>query len=391
MKNLTSTLLIIFACPALLTIIYDLIFYLPSSIFGQYYDLNGIFIFFILTQMIMLLFVIFFTFKNVDDYCIESKVPESGFKLQLCSLIIICFLMLYLFYSVFGDFNFIQLVTQNARFYAKSKVGTAWVFFVIQFFIYLLIYDIYKRRPTRIRLFITILAILVTGLSGGRSTVILWVFMIVWLCVVIHNIKIAKRYILTLCVLFVVIFSGNAVLRSGNSENAKDYFSSTAFILDFDSSYVLQDSINYVYKNNDYYGVAFKDLLYAFLPRKIYPDKPTSTAETRLVYSDFLSDGRTTNITFGLYGNLVINLGVFGLLLAPIITVLFTIKYFSIVSKARDNKRGILQFFWIYLFLMYTIVLRGGIINMRIILMFIVLSMSVFCYEIFSKKIRLNK
>ncbi|MCX9525728.1 hypothetical protein, partial [Vibrio cholerae] len=367
------------------------IFYVPSALFFGYSDLGAPFIVFIVVQSLLLFLFSLFVYEkaakvfNGRGKGVSNLDAEPGFLLQLFSLFSVLFLLLYLFYSVFGNFDFTQLITHNARFYAKSKIGTAWVYFVIQFFIYILIYDVYKRKPTKLRLFLTVLAIMLTGLPGGRSTLILWLVSLIWICITVHAFRVNRFYMIVSALFFLLVFSGNAVLRSGSIGNVGGYFTSDAFRHDFNSSYILQDSIDYVHDNDDYYGVALQDFLYAFLPRKIYPEKPVSTAETRLVYSDFLSDDRTTNITFGMYGNLVINLGYMGLFISPIIVAFFTFKYFSVFSSLVRGENTVMNFYWFYFFLMYMICLRGGVINVRLVLMFIVLTFSVFTYEFFKR------
>ena len=384
--------LIFFFCPLTLTGIYDLIFYFPNTWAGKYSDLGTIFPFYLSLQVVLFLFLsLYLIHKYSKNSSLDAySPPQKGMSILIYFLIIgICiFLYLFLFMSVFGEINFSYLITRNAYFYAKSKVGTAWVFFLYQFFVMLMLYDFYRNGISKLKGLVFLFCVLLIATTGGRSTIILWLCLIVYIHVVVHGNKIGLMYRYLGFTLVVFIFSANAILRSGSSENFSDYFSGGGFILDFDNAFVLQDSIDYVDRNSDHYGVALNDLVYTFVPRSLYPEKPVSTAETRLVYKDMLSDGRTTNITFGIYGNLVINLGYLGLAVAPFLVIWLSVFYYRIIQRLPLKKPS--TFIILYFFITYLYVLRGGFINIRIVMALTVLFMAVSCYEIL-RRIKFKK
>ncbi|MEZ8144282.1 hypothetical protein A1OK_22110 [Enterovibrio norvegicus FF-454] len=383
-----KTLLVFLMSPFFLAALYDTIFYLPSSTLDIYPDLNGIYTFFLISQVLIYfcLAVCFTCLYNKNQLRFKSHtIVFSNMNRGINAffylvLIATCAcLFLYLFYSVFGDFNFSQLLTHNAEFYAKSKVGTAWVFFVYQFLIFLMLYDIYKSGFRGYKVCILLLAILLIALTGGRSTIISYLVFIGFIYFFVYDKKVRISLVLIFVVLFIAIVSGNSLLRHGQNTSFIDYVNSDAFKLDFNSSFVLQDSIDYVHSNNDHYFVALEDAYYAFIPRRVMPSKPVSTSETRLVYSDMLSDGRTTNITFGVYGNMIINFGYGGLFLGLLCLFLANYKYIKVCSRLAYRKAT--DFIFLFIFMMFVLILRGGFFNMRIVLSLIVVTAAVIVYE----------
>jgi oligosaccharide repeat unit polymerase len=375
--------------PLMLTAIYDLIFYLPSSLSGIYPDLYGFFSVYIALQSLFFILLSFLLARtilryksNVENECL---IVKKGFSPLFCFILLstCVILFLYLFYNVFGDFNFVNIIINNSRFYAKSKIGTAWVFFLYQFILFLMIYDLYKSSFKRYKVVIIVLALLLLGMTGGRSTLISFFVFIFFIYSVVYRKKIRKHYVAIALFVFSLIFFGNAVLRGGEGNTLSKYINSDAFLLDFNNSFILQDSLDYIEENNDFYLIAVQDIIYAFLPRSFFPDKPVSTAETRLVYKDYISDGRTTNITFGIYGNMVINFGIIGMFISPMLVVGSNILYLNMCN--RVYKRRPSDFLFLYFFVMYILVLRGGFFNSRIFLAFIVVFFAVVVYEFFSR------
>lgn len=378
----------LFMSPLFLVPLYDLIFYIPSSIWGPYKDLSDFFPLYLLIQSTLCIFLLYLlSIKNFTLKVNVSNYEDSGIgKFGYCCIFLVCvFLFLYLFHSVFSDFNFIKIFTNSARFYAKSKIGTAWVFFLYQFFLFLMLYDMYKSGVKKYRVVIFFLCVLIIALTGGRSSIISYMIFLVYIAIVVHGVIVPKKIVLTLVMFIFLIFSGNALLRSTveNSSEASvfSYLESDAFLLDFDNSFVLQDAIDYNYENGVSYLIFLEDLVYSFIPRAVYPNKPVSTAETRLVYSELLSDGRTTNYTFGIYGNAYLNFGYIGFLLATIVTIVVGFKYHNVFN--RVHLRRTKDFFYIYFFMMFILVLRGGYFNIRIFMSFIVIFLSVCTYKAF--------
>ncbi|MPY15222.1 oligosaccharide repeat unit polymerase, partial [Salinivibrio sp. VGrn1] len=365
--------------------LYDLVFYLPSSMLDIYPDLNGFYTYFFIIQiLIYILFTVIFTFlysQNVTRKKKKGGEIQEGLGLTCYFFIMLfcIFLFLFLFQSVFNSYNFTFLLTQNAKFYAQSKVGTAWVFYLYQSMIFLMLYDIYKSGSNKYKLCILFLVIVLLALSGGRAAIISYFLFLSFIYFISHEKPLRFIHAAFFTVIFLTIMVGNALIRQGHDTSFLEYVNSDAFKLDFNSSFVLQDSIDYIDNKNDHYLVALKDFYYAFVPRSLMPDKPVSTAETRLVYKDMLSDGRTTNITFGIYGNMILNFGYSGLFLGFLL--LFFANYRYVKVCLNIPRRRAIDFIFLFLFMMFVLVLRGGFLNIRIVLPLMVLIFVVVTYE----------
>lgn len=384
-----KTLLVFLMSPFFLAALYDTVFYLPSSTLSIYPDLNGIYTIFLSFQIFLyLIFAAYFVYTYNQNllYKTNSKLSLTNenrngicFFYYIIIVSICVLLFLYLFYSVFGNFDFSQLITQNAKFYAQSKVGTAWVFFVYQFLIYLMLYDVYRSGFKNYKFYMIFFSIFLIALTGGRSTIISYLVLMSFIYFVVYEKAVRISLVISFACLFFAILSGNALLRHGQDTSFVDYINSDAFKLDFNSSFVLQDSIDYVHNNDDHYLISLEDAYYSFIPRKLMPSKPVSTAETRLVYKDMLSDGRTTNITFGVYGNMVINFGYAGLFIGFLCFFIANYQYIRVCS--RLSYRRAYDFVFLFFFMMFILVLRGGFFNMRVVLSLIVVSFAVLFYE----------
>ncbi|WP_417884106.1 O-antigen polymerase [Vibrio rumoiensis] len=379
--------------PFFLAALYDTIFYLPSSTLAIYPDLNGIYTIFLVSQVFLyLIFSVCFVYVYNQNISYKRNLPlplnnnvKKGMGIFLYIIIVtVCiFLFLYLFYSVFAGFDFSQLITNNSKFYAESKVGTAWVFFVYQFLIYLMLYDVYRSGFKSYKFYMIFFSIFLIALTGGRSTIISYLVLMSFIYFVVYEKAVRMSLVISFVCLFFAVLSGNALLRHGQDTSFVDYINSDAFKLDFNSSFVLQDSIDYVHNNDDYYLISLEDAYYSFIPRNLMPSKPVSTAETRLVYKDMLSDGRTTNITFGVYGNMIINFGYVGLFIGFLCFFIANYQYIRVCS--RLSYRRACDFIFLFFFMMFILVLRGGFFNMRVVLSLIVVSFAVLFYESFRK------
>lgn len=386
-------LFIVVMSPLLLVALYDLIFYVPSALSGRYSDLGDFFPIYICLQSVFFVgFLLFLHSRTCMSKTYGGDVIEFNLGKGLSPWIYIVLfiacggLFFFLLYSVFGSFELNNILSQNAKFYAKSKIGTAWVFFVYQFILFLMLFDIYKTGIRTLKVMVFISCVFLIALTGGRSSIIAYIMFLLFIAIAVYRVQI-KTYITVLFLMFFfVILSANALLRGGDTTaTVTDYVESDAFILDFNNSFILQDTIDYIGKNQTPYGVFLEDILFAFIPRAIYPDKPVSTSETRLVYKDMLADGRTTNITFGIYGNAVLNFGYVGLFFSFVLTFFSGVQYKRVVD--RIAKRRTIDFIWLYYFMMFTIVLRGGYFNLRLFMSFIVVVAVIATYSFLGKPV----
>lgn len=383
-------LLVFFMSPLFLTFLYDIVFYIPSLYLINYPYINDYYIYYFSIQIALyfilsLYFIKFMRFKY-DNMSIEKHkgMPLICYIFLLLTCVI---LILFLLFSVFQNFDITNLFSQNGYFYAKSKIGTAWVYFVYQFILVLMIFDFYKSKYNRNKLLIIIFTIALLAMTGGRTTVISLFLLLLFIFSIVNVTIIKKRYIVILISIFSIIFFSNIILRGGEDNTLDNYFESNAVVLDFNNTYLINDTLKYIDNHDDYHFVSLIDFAYFFVPRALDPDKPISTAETRLLYSDMLSDGRSTNITFGLYGNLLINLGYLGIIIAPIFTFFMNYIYIKLCNRLPLHKSR--DFILLYFFITYLIVLRGGIINSRVFASLLIVMVVIAFYTVISKlKIR---
>lgn len=367
--------------PLLLTAIYDLLFYAASA--SRYKELDGFFSEYIIIQsfifVLLWLVLSFLSFnKSIKQYV--TTVPSNRVTvLAYLSILFLCILLFsYLFYQVFGNFDVLALFSNFGYFYAQSRVGTSWVIFLIMICVFFITYDVFKAGISKFKVVIFSLCMLLLLLSGGRTLGIILIAMMFYIRLVVHGERISSGAVIAALAFFVVIFYVNSVYRSG-AENISDYLESRAASMDFDNSKVLADTLTYNQQNETGLFVSLQDFAYLLIPRSFYPEKPVSTAETRLVYSEMLADGRTTNITFGIYGNLAINVSSFSMVLAPLLIIMLGFTYHIFFQKWVTLKTSF--FFTMVFFLFYPLVLRGGFVNARIFLILLLFAIAVFIWH----------
>lgn len=363
--------------PLFLTAVYDLIFYVQSA--KKYDELSDFFYEYLVVQpfaflflWIILSFITFRKGKKKELIVIPSKMIIVFAYAAL--FVLSGALYIYLFYSVFGNFYFFDIFENFGKFYAQSRIGTAWVIFLMQICIFFMVYDMFMSGFAKYKLAIFFLCLFMLIMTGGRTLAIIIIAMMFYVRLVVHGGKVPRKIIVASVAIFLAVFFINTVYRSG-AENIAEYIGSKSSSMDFDNSKVFADSLRYERNNNHEILVSLEDFMYMFVPRRLYKEKPVSTAETRMVYSEMLEDGRTTNITFGIYGNLVVNLSAYSLFLAPMLVVLLGFIYHLYFCKGAKLKVG--SFFLMTMFLFYPLVLRGGFINARIFLIFILIVIAV--------------
>jgi hypothetical protein len=272
-------------------------------------------------------------------------------------------------------------------FYKQSKVGFAWVFYLYKIFIYIQIYILYKKGPSTRRFISCALSFLLFGLTGGRSLVVFLTLAVFFISTIVYGIRISRKKIFLIMGAAVLLFSLVSISRSGG--DIKHYFSGNAVIMDFSNTKALSDSLSYVKNNDDFYFLSMEDFVYSLVPRYFYPEKPVSSAETRKVYKDFFKSKRTTNITFGYYGNIFLNLGYSGFIVSFVVLIFFYKAYLKLIDSIQIIR--IRNFLMILFFSHYGLVLRGGIINSRIFLLFITVFIAVAYVEVQKNKVVSNE
>ncbi|HEX9061957.1 MAG TPA: hypothetical protein VF941_17410, partial [Clostridia bacterium] len=116
----------------------------------------------------------------------------------------------------------------------------------------------------------------------------------------------------------------------------------------------------------------------SFIPSALLPDKPISTAETYLLYNEKAING--TSITFGLYGNALLHMGVFGILF---IWLVYFYLGTLLIKLDRKELRGYKDFLVIFVLCYQIIWLRGGFFALRLLELLIVFFIGVGSYNIY--------
>ena len=319
MKNI---FILLFA-PTTFIILYDFIFYYIPIVNNNYNYISTPYIYYMI--FIDIFSIIIFTYLFIKQKKIKSDNNYSNTKTYylktqwyLFIFLLIFVLIHYLIIHVFGTISYSEVINNYGKFYAVSKRGTAWVFYLINILLITLLYDLYLNSFTKTKLFFVIVTIIMIATTGGRSSVMTLIMFLFFIYVVIHNRRL-NLWILSLGTsLIMVFFVANSVLRA--KTDLVTYLQTNKSSFDFDQAYTLNDVIK-KQEEVDTYFIDTVDLMYMFIPRKIWEEKPMSTAATRLVYPD-ISD-RGTSITFGLYANVLMNIGYFGFLFIPLFIFLF--------------------------------------------------------------------
>lgn len=120
--------------------------------------------------------------------------------------------------------------------------------------------------------------------------------------------------------------------------------------------------------------------------RALDENKPLSTAETRLIYPDVAERG--TNYTFGLYGNLYLNLGYIGLALAPFLVFVLNFLYFRVSLIGVRRSRDFLMLFLTFYTIQFA---RGGLINYRFLIFIFSISIACLAWNFLSGNVSASK
>lgn len=377
------TFLFFIFSPAIIFLVYDIFFYyLPIANNNYQYITYEYITFMVLCDFfgIITLFILYFKFYKFKRSNIVYKYNKLHISYYYLFNAIIFILIHYLILSVFNVIDYNQVISEYNIFYALSKRGTAWVFILINIFIFLMIFDLFKNEFNLHKVILFIIGLIMLSMTGGRSLIIIFMAFVIFIFIVVHNKKISLKILFFTLMLSIIIFFGNAVLRATSFDN---YFkNNTSSKFDFDNAFILNDVINHYNNKGSENLLFFEDLYYSILPRKLFPNKPMSTAETRLVYPDVGETG--TNYTFGIYANALINVGYLFILVVPI--YLFFANYLYI-KYVLFNKKKDLKTFIVIFFLFYSIqFIRGGIFNIRLLIIGISLIVAYFIFLLISRK-----
>jgi hypothetical protein len=304
--------------PAVAFVLYDIFFYYRPIFYGSCGALcPDVLVLMLYSDFCAILSfgVSFLCIKFIDKRK-KSLMGDAGDLPDfLYGLLLFVIVLLYAFlvYSVFGSLNILEVFADYDRFYTMNSYGAAWVFLLFNIILFLMLYDIYRVGFNKNKLFLFLLSLMVVVFTGGRSMAVVLLSLLLFLLVVVNNVKINASYYAGALILAVLVFGGNSLLRLGGVDN----YVESATSLDFDNSFILNDVIDHVDKNGPEYLISLQDFYYFFIPRYFSEEKPVSTAETRLIYPEVAE--RSTNYTFGIYANVLLNFGYYGLIFLPIL------------------------------------------------------------------------
>lgn len=255
------------------------------------------------------------------------------------------------FVFIFTKFD----IREFARYYAKSRIGTSWVYILISFNHLVVLYWILTQRVRWYRP-ATILTITLSSgtliLQGTRGSYVLYVLIyLMWISVSRKpHFMLRLAVILALGILFISL--ATFFRYEGDLVRLGEYFVAGVFS-DFDNI----KHLNYLNENiatiGYQYGRTVYDIILFFIPRAIWPAKPVSHYTSRIIYPELFRDGRTTSFTIGMIGEAFLNFGIIGVLLAHFAVGLLFYKLYTHLIKAVARGQALKAY-------LYTVILSWG-------------------------------
>ncbi|MEM7647102.1 MAG: hypothetical protein AAF203_09350 [Pseudomonadota bacterium] len=263
-------------------------------------------------------------------------------------------------------------VSEFSKFYAESRKngGASFQFLVFTcIFTCLYLAHLYKHYQFY---FCALICILSMSVLGGRG------FMVCALMCL--GLSLYLNYREKFSPVFMLIVGGTGTLLVVAATYFRyggiDFYIDNVFRKDFDLLKVFLDVEKYKLAHGKQFLVSFSDIQ-LLIPSSLSLNKPLSTQETLSLYPSV--GARGTNITFGLYPNLIFNLGYWGLCIGAI----FYVGLGGLYARLCNHKSPI-SFFVILLFCFQFQWLRGGLLNMRFVPLLICLLLA-FCFKKFSE------
>jgi len=256
---------------------------------------------------------------------------------------------------------------QFSLFYAKSKIGTAWVyiFLNINYLIYL-----YAVLTKGFRLSDPRMAIM-TGLTfasllvrGTRTTIIfLAMVYVIWTVVRARRFRV---FIALLPVIVIFFMALTTFFRYDyNLERLLTYFS-RGFFVDFDNI----RHVNYITGHIDRWGYqlgkTLTDAWQYFIPRSLWPGKPYSTFHSRLLYPH-IARVSTTNYTIGIIGTSYLNFGWIGVLVEhTVLSFIYCLVFDKLLSTFRNGRMEVAYCYIVSMVYAAILFVNDGILNKNI-------------------------
>lgn len=282
-------------------------------------------------------------------------------------------------YRVLGTLSPDYVLQEYQAYNFKATDGGAWMILAIYAALFLQLIDMYFGGVTRKNGTFLVLSILIASFSGGRGILILFALMFIVL-LMFQRVSLAKFLIASTLAIasvgvsFVFITDMRApnghtkIISHGKNIADKpvdDDPTNSYEDLNYNAAFISED-VMAALKNHKIEPGAFaaEDALMTFVPRKLMPSKPISTAETRAIYPEVAKRG--TNITFPLKANILMHLGSWAFYADWIVVAICqTLMIFGIARRSRAP--GILGFAMLFCGIGFTLIARGGIFNARLL------------------------
>lgn len=357
--------------PPLFLIFYDIVFsYVPLILGGG--QLPAEFVVYMIAVNFFLLFsLIWFLPFAKRRMCTTVNVDSSARGLNGVSYVVLLvasgLFFLILVDHVFQSFNILNVYYNNQTFYTLSRRGGSWVFFFLNAFVFIVLYDLYRYGFSKFKILCFLGLVVINAAAGSRGNIITYLLCFILIYGVVWK---GKRIFFTglLAAGFILMtFFYNTLSRSGSGDIV-DYLESKASSIDFNQASAINDSLEYWGNEGACYTCFAEDLSVFFIPRHFYPDKPMSNAETRLVYPSVAANGSTW--TFGIYGSSIINIGVLAFAFVPIFYFFYSYLYFAALTSAS---KSFFNFSMIYFGANAIQFVRGGVIDVRLIRLLVTL------------------
>ena len=366
-KRLVSNKVLIYLAPSVLLLVFDLVFYYI------FIDISDVLILFLMSFTVANLFLAGFLVAHAVSktrldprrsyHDREAKHDSYSGTLAITIFFLLGALVINHMVSASG-MSALQLLSSPAsfaRFYGVSHREGSAIFQYVLFILTFAIIYVYSYTKRIQHAFGVIAFLLMLSMLGGRSLLICVVFMVLYIS--------SERYRIKAGLLFggMALILGIILIGTSLRVPDLDFYLEKVVRFDFDLSDVFSDSLRYVHQHGPSWFLFLRDFQ-SFIPSAFWPDKPISTAETHLLYSERALSGTST--TFGLYGNAVINFGILGIL--PVCVAYFGFGFYYYRYCKRELPAGWMYFFHSAL-AFQTNWLRGGLFSVRLVELLVVM------------------
>ena len=286
--------------------------------------------------------------------------------------------MAFNIYGILGTLSPATIIKEFNDYYYFSTNGAAWMILLCYTGIYIILMDMYFCGVNKINTAFCLLNTFIVSMNGGRSLPMLFV---IALLVMLLCQKVTVRYFITTAIasVFTIVLSYGIVtelrapdqkpvvkkdVKAGDAVKAKkptdDFYD-----LNYNAAFIMDDVLRKLETGEVVpRAYAVEDAMVTFIPRTLFPGKPTSTAETIEVYPNVAARG--TNIAFPLKANMMMHFGNKAFYLDWLVVLAMQILFF-IGIKLRNAAPNLLGFTLVFAGCAFSLIARGGIFNSRLL------------------------